>query len=80
MRDARVVKQDLDYSCGATALATLLNEFYGLKTLKQLDTRDGEASFANTQRSLPYFDFKAQGFTSNYEQLTDADSTLKCII
>ena len=29
-RDARIVKQDLDYSCGAASLATLLNNFYGL--------------------------------------------------
>ena len=29
LRDAHVVKQDLDYSCGAASLATLLNEFYG---------------------------------------------------
>ena len=29
MRDFRVVKQELDYSCGASSLATLLNGFYG---------------------------------------------------
>ena len=29
LRDNRIVKQDLDFSCGAAALATLLNEFYG---------------------------------------------------
>jgi len=29
LRDERVVKQDLDYSCGAASLATVLNEYYG---------------------------------------------------
>ena len=29
LRDTRIVKQDLDYSCGAASLVTLLNEFYG---------------------------------------------------
>jgi len=33
LRDERVVKQDLDYSCGAASLATLLNEHYGLDQL-----------------------------------------------
>jgi len=28
-RDERVVKQDMDYSCGAASLATVLNEYYG---------------------------------------------------
>lgn len=27
LRDAHVIKQDRDYSCGAASLATLLNEF-----------------------------------------------------
>jgi len=29
LRDECVVKQDLDTSCGAAAIATLLNEYYG---------------------------------------------------
>ena len=74
LRDARVVKQDLDYSCGAASLATLLNAFYGQTVteevlLKAMDKRDGRASFEDMQRALPQFGFKAQGFAASFEQL-----------
>jgi predicted double-glycine peptidase len=74
LRDARVVKQDLDYSCSAASLATLLNEFYGQSLteetlLKAMDKGDLRASFEDMQRVLPQFGFKAQGFASSYEQL-----------
>jgi uncharacterized protein len=73
-RDARVVKQDLDYSCSAASLATLLNEFYGQSLteealLKAMDKGDLRASFEDMQRILPQFGFKAQGFAASYEQL-----------
>ena len=75
LRDARVVKQDLDYSCSAASLATLLNEFYGQNVteealLKAMDKGDLRASFEDMQRALPQFGFKAQGFAATYEQLT----------
>lgn len=75
LRDARIVKQDLDYSCGAASLATLLNEFYGQSVteealLKAIDKGDLRASFEDMQRALPQFGFKAQGFAATYEQLT----------
>ena len=74
LRDARVVKQDLDYSCSAASLATLLNEFYGQSLteealLKAMDKGDLRASFEDMQRVLPQFGFKAQGFAVSYEQL-----------
>lgn len=74
LRDARVVKQDLDYSCSAASLATLLNEFYGQSVteealLKVMDKDDLRASFDDMQRALPQFGFKAQGFAASYEQL-----------
>lgn len=74
LRDARVVKQDLDYSCGAASLATLLNEYYGQhlteeQLLKAMDKGDGRASFADMSRALMQFGFKAQGFAATYEQL-----------
>ena len=34
-RDARVVKQDADYSCGAASLATLLTHYYGRPTTEK---------------------------------------------
>ncbi len=74
LRDARIVKQDLDYSCGAASLATLLNEFYGQSVteeviLNAMDKGDLRASFDDMQRALPQFGFKAQGFAASYEQL-----------
>lgn len=74
LRDDRVVKQDLDYSCGAASLATLLNNFYGLDVteeaiLKVMDKGDGRASFEDMARAPAQFGFKAQGFAATYEQL-----------
>jgi predicted double-glycine peptidase len=74
LRDARIVKQDLDDSCGAASLATLLNEFYGQNLteevlLRAMDQGDGMASFEDMARALPQFGFRAQGFAANWEQL-----------
>lgn len=74
MRDSRIVKQGLDYSCSAASLATLLNEFYGQSVteealLKAMDKGDLRASFEDMQKALPKFGFKAQGFAASYEQL-----------
>lgn len=75
LRDLRIVKQDLDYSCGAASLATLLNEFYGQSVTEEalltaIGKGDLRASFEDMQRALPQFGFKAQGFAASYEQLT----------
>ena len=75
LRDAQVVKQDLDYSCGAASLATLLNHFYGQTLteealLKAMDKGDGRASFDDMARALPQFGFRAQGFAASWDQLT----------
>jgi uncharacterized protein len=74
IRDEGIVKQNLDFSCGAAGLATILNQFYGQsiseqELLKALDKGDARASFADMQRALPSFGFKAQGFASTYDQL-----------
>lgn len=74
LRDARIVKQDLDYSCGAASLATLLNAHYRQNVteqaiLKAIDKGEGRASFEDMQRALPAFGFKAQGFAGSWEQL-----------
>lgn len=74
LRDKRVVKQDLDYSCGAASLATLLNEFYVQNTteeglLKAMDKGNARASFEDMQRVLPQFGFRAQGYAATFAQL-----------
>lgn len=75
LRDAQVVKQDLDYSCGAASLATLLNHFYGQSLteaalLKAMDKGDSRASFDDMAKALPKFGFRAQGFAASWDQLT----------
>jgi predicted double-glycine peptidase len=75
LRDARVTKQNLDYSCGAASLATLLNEFYGQSVTEQelLDAMQNDklrASFEDMQKALPQFGFRAQGYAASFEQLT----------
>jgi len=75
LRDARIVKQDLDYSCGAASLATLLNAFYGqnlteAQILQALDQGDGMASFADMARVLPQFGFRGQGLAADWAQLS----------
>ncbi|KAB7572137.1 peptidase C39 [Verminephrobacter eiseniae] len=74
LRDERIVKQDLDYSCGAASLATLLNSHYGQNLteaalLQAMDKGDGRASFEDMARALPQFGFRAQGFAASWEQL-----------
>lgn len=75
LRDARIVKQDKDFSCGAASLATLLNEFYGQSVteaalLEAMDKGDMRASFDDMQRALPNFGFRATGYAASFEQLT----------
>jgi len=75
MRDARIVKQNQDFSCGAASLATLLNEQYNKKVteeeiLKAMNKEDGRASFEDMANIMPQFGFKAQGFAASWEQLT----------
>jgi len=74
LRDARIVKQDMDYSCGAASLATLLTEYYGVAVtegalLQAMDKGDGRASFDDMARALTQFGFKAQGFAASWAQL-----------
>jgi len=73
-RDARIVKQDFDYSCGAASLATLLTEYYGISVSEQallqaMDKGEFRASFEDMAQALAQFGFKAQGFAASWEQL-----------
>ncbi len=75
LRDAHVVKQDRDYSCGAASLATLLNEFYGLslteeQILKDMDKPDMMANFVDMARVVNGYGFKAGGIALSYEQFS----------
>ena len=72
-RDQGIVKQGFDYSCGATALATILH-LYGkqateLELLQAMDIQDRMISLEDMARVLPSLGFKAQGLAVSFEQL-----------
>lgn len=75
MRDEKIVKQALDFSCGSASLATLLNGQYG-ESLSEKDFLNAfgqgekKASFSDMARVLPTFGYKAQGFASDWSQLS----------
>lgn len=74
-RDAQVVKQNEDFSCGAASLATLLNSYYGQtltesQILKDMDKPDMMANFEDMARVVNRYGFKAGGLALSYEQLS----------
>lgn len=74
LRNAQVVKQDFDYSCGAASLVTILNFQYGQSVseeniLKAFDKTEA-VSFADMARVLPQFGFKGLGVALDYAQLS----------
>lgn len=73
-RDFGIVKQDLDFSCGAASVATLLNNYYGqslteAEVLEKMDKTQMRASFADIQRIMPELGFEAKGYALPFEQL-----------
>ncbi len=75
MRDAEIVKQDLDYSCGAASLATILSEYYGSSAteeeiLKIMDKENMRASFNDMANALEELGFRGVGYAASFEQLS----------
>lgn len=73
-RDFGIVKQDLDFSCGAASVATLMNNFYGQnlteeEILTKMDKTQMRASFDDMQRIMPELGFEAKGYALSFEQL-----------
>lgn len=76
-RDARVVKQDKDYSCGAASLATLLSHYWQRPTteseildlLVAKDKDKAAASFDDMAAILPKLGFRGVGLALSFEQL-----------
>lgn len=73
LRDERVVKQDLDYSCGAASLATIMQEFYGQKiseedVLMRMEDDDA-ASFQDLSDVAWEYEYSAKGLALDFEQL-----------
>ena len=77
LRDDRVVKQDLDYSCGAASLATVMKEFYGLEVsegdILQRMEDDGAASFQDLSDVAWEYGFKANGLATGQIKLPPAE-------
>jgi len=73
LRDEQIVKQDLDYSCGAASAATILNGFYGLHVTEQalLDLMevDEAASFQDLAEVVREYKMKDLGLALNFEYL-----------
>ena len=68
-----VVRQKLDASCGAAALATILKNYYGLDVTEEDMMRAAEKkewfSFADMVVVLKDYDFKGVGIALSFEQL-----------
>jgi predicted double-glycine peptidase len=73
LRDFRIVKQELDYSCGAASLATIVNEFYGKAvTEKDVLTRIGandRTSFQQLADVAPSYGVRASGIVLSFDDL-----------
>lgn len=74
-KDIGVVKQDLDYSCGASSLATILTYFYQKPTsesqiLDDMALSDVMASFSDLAKVSQKYGFTAKGITTNYDTLS----------
>lgn len=74
-KDAGVVKQDLDYSCGASSLATILTYFYQQPTsesqiLNDMALADVMASFSDLATVSQKYGFTAKAIITNYETLS----------
>jgi len=76
LRDEGIEKQDLDYSCGSAAVATILRSYYGVEVyekdiLKEVEKlgNDGAASFSDLQEAVQTFGFKATGISTDFDTL-----------
>jgi predicted double-glycine peptidase len=74
IRDNSVVKQKLDYSCGAASITTILNYYYELSVTEEeilnlMKKNDMQASFDDMANVLHKYGFRGIGYTTSYEQL-----------
>lgn len=76
-RDAGIVKQSLDTSCGAAATATILKYFYGvdvsermvLHEIAKAGLTEAATSFVKLKHVVEKFGFRAFGAALDFEQL-----------
>lgn len=73
-KNKNVVKQNFDFSCGASSLSTIFNHFYQSpiseqKILQDMNKTDGMATFLDMAKIINSYGFKAQGLATNYHTL-----------
>ncbi len=78
LRDDDVVKQDLDDSCGAASLATILNSFYRVEVSEQdiverlIDSGvNGSASLLDLINIASHYDMQGAGYLLAFERLKE---------
>lgn len=74
IKDSRLTKQDMDYSCGASSLSTILTYFYQTpkserEILDDMALDDVMASFLDLAKVSERYGFMARGMTMDYETL-----------
>lgn len=74
IRDQNITKQDLDFSCGAASIATLLNGYFQQnvteqQVLKIMEKGDLRASFDDMQRALGVLGFESKGYAVSFNTL-----------
>lgn len=73
LRDNKIVKQDLDYSCGAASVSTILSEFYSLQVTEEevlvKMEKDLAASFDDMRQVVQDYGFKGVGLALDFERL-----------
>lgn len=74
LRDHNIEKQDLDFSCGAASIATLLNGYYKKSVteedvLKIMHKEDMMASFDDMHKALNKLGFQSKGYAISLETL-----------
>jgi len=73
-RDDGVIKQNLDYSCGAASVATVLSEFYRKdqvteKRILEIMNKDSAASFQDLAQAVKRFEMRGVGLALSFAQL-----------
>lgn len=74
-RDANITKQDLDYSCGASSLSTILTYFYNQPTteaqiLEDMALDNMMSSFLDLAQVSEKYGFVGRGLLMDYETLS----------
>ncbi|WP_394261898.1 C39 family peptidase [Moraxella boevrei] len=75
VRDNKISKQDVDYSCGASSLSTILTYFYQTpkteqQILEDMALDDVMASFLDLAKVSEKYGFVARGMTMDYQTLS----------